>query len=325
MSGNYFPAWPIAMAALIMAFIIPAQGWAYERTPQRSSIVLAAFGTTEPKALSAILHVEAKVKAAFPDCDVFLGFTANRVRDVWRERAKDAAWQKANPGVPAAMYTISNPLAVMGRIQDQGSRTIFVQSLHITNGTEFEDQEAIVKQLALITAFQESKRPFPYLSMGASALGQGGARELDRAAAALKGLAEEAKSKNAALVFMGHGNDHKDVQSYRDFAAAMSKKYGQPVFMGLVEGKPGFDDLLAELKKAKVQKTLLVPLMLVAGDHAINDMAGDDDESLKSRLQSAGFEVEAILQGLGNNDDWANIYVENIRAQIEAFQKAAGK
>ncbi len=77
----------------------------------------------------------------------------------------------ANPRVPAAIYGIGNPLAVMGRIQDEGSRTIFVQSLHIINGTEFEDQAAIVKQLAHITAFQESKRPFPYLSLGASALG----------------------------------------------------------------------------------------------------------------------------------------------------------
>ncbi len=103
----------------------------------------------------------------------------------------------------------------------------------------------------------------------------------------------------------------------------MNKKYGQPVFMALVEGDPSFDDALAALKKAQVKKVLMAPFMLVAGDHALNDMAGDEEDSLASLLKKAGIETEAVIQGLGSNDDWANIYIERIQAQIEAAKKPA--
>ena len=330
MTGSYLkPEW-LAAAALTLPLILTL-AWAappaaaYERQARPPAIVLAAFGTTEPGALAAILNVEKKVRAAFPQNEVFLAFTANQVREVWRARAGNRAWKAAHPGVPARIYGVANPLAVMARIQDEGARPIFVQSLHITNGTEFEDQLAIVESLAEIKAFQESKRPFPYISLGASALGRGTAKELERAAAALKNLAAEAQAEGAALVLMGHGNDHKNIKSYRNFAAVMSRKYGLPVFMGLVEGRPNFEELMAALKKAQVGKVLLAPFMLVAGDHARNDMAGPEEDSLVSRLRAAGLEVQTRMKGLGANDDWAALYVERLRDQFAAWEKTSAQ
>jgi len=321
MSGFFLRFWPLLAAVLILPLMLPSLASAYERKPQKPAIVLAVFGTTEPRALSAILNVEKKIQKAFPEADVFMGFTSNRVREVWHERARNKAWRAANKNVPAELYTIANPLAVMARLQDEGSRPIIVQSLHITNGTEFDDQKAIVETLAKITAFQEAKRPFPWLSMGDSALGRGKTADLEKAAAAMKGWVDEARSQGAALVLMGHGNDHVDVKSYRELTSVMVKKYGPMVFMALVEGKPSPDDMLEALKKSGVKKVLLAPFMLVAGEHARNDMAGDEEDSLASRLKAEGITVKAKLQGLGSVEAWAQIYVDRIKDQWPAYQK----
>jgi len=312
----------LLLAALALVFLVAAPAQAYDREPQKTAIVLAAFGTTDVEALEAILNVEKKVKAAFPDHDVHLAFTSNIIRGIWHDRADDAAF-KAENKVPEELYVIGNPLTVLAQIQEAGSRDILVQSLHITNGSEFGDLKNIVTQLAGIDALQESKKPFPYLVLGDSALSSGSAAELDRAAKALAGLVEEAKRDGSALVLMGHGNEHLDVKSYRDFAAAMNKMYGHPIFLGLVEGDPGFDQVMGDLKKANVKKVFMAPFMLVAGDHAKNDMAGEEDDSWAKQFQAAGITVRTSLKGLGTIDQWADIYVERLKALDEAHKKAA--
>lgn len=316
--------WLSLFMALTMILMVPSLVQAYEREAKKPAVVLAAFGTTEVDALDAILNVEKKVKAAFPDYDVHLAFTSNIIRDVWHKRADDAAFKKANPGLER-LYEISNPLTVMALIQEDGSRPILVQSLHITNGSEFEDQKNIVNQLAGIKALQESKKPFPYLMLGDSALGDGSQVNLDRAARALSSLVDLAKADNSALVLMGHGNEHLDVKSYRDFAVAMNKMYNYPIFIGLVEGSPDYESVLAELKKAEVKSVFLAPFMLVAGDHAKNDMASDEEDSWATQLKAAGFTVKTHVKGLGQIDGWADIYVERLKALDAEFKKKAAK
>lgn len=312
----------LALTLALASTLFTGRAQAYERSPQKPAIVLSAFGTTEVEALEAILNVEKRIKAAFPDYDVHLAFTSNIIRHKWQARGADKAFQKENPGLER-LYDIKNPLTVLAMIQEGGSRNILVQSLHITNGTEFDDQKNIVTQLAGIKAFQESKKPFPYLVLGDSALGAGGAAQLERAARALESLVAEAKKDGSVLVLMGHGNEHMDVKSYREFAKAMNKMYNYPVYMGLVEGSPGYDDVLAELKKGQNKKALLAPLMLVAGDHALNDMAGDEDDAWAVMLKKEGFEVRTHLKGLGLLDSWADIYVERLKALDAQMKKAA--
>lgn len=312
------------ITALTLVLLASPLARAYEREPQKTAIVLAAFGTTEVEALESILNVEKKVKAAFPNHDVHLAFTSNIIRDVWHKRADEAAFKKKNPGLER-LYTIANPLTVMALIQEDGSRAILVQSLHITNGSEYGDLKNIVTQLAGIDALQESKKPFPYLSLGGSALGDGSQANLDRAARALSPLVDLAKADNSALVLMGHGNEHLDVRSYRDFAALMNKMYNYPIFLGLVEGSPDYEAVLADLKKAKVKNVLLAPFMLVAGDHAKNDLAGDEEDSWATQLKAAGFGVKTHVKGLGLIDGWADIYIERLKALEADYQKKAAK
>ncbi len=312
----------VLAVVLALAVLFPALARAYERKPRKPAIVLAAFGTTDVEALEGIMNVEKRVKAAFPDYDVHLAFTSNIIRDIWHQRADDAEFKKEHPGLEE-LYAITNPLTTMALIQEEGSRPIVVQSLHVTNGSEYGDLESIVTQLGGIRALQESKRPFPYLALGYSALGDGGAVNLGRAAEALKSLVDLAKADGSALVLMGHGNEHLDVKSYRDFATAMRVMYDYPVFLGLVEGDPGYETVLGELKKAKVKSVMLTPFMLVAGDHAKNDLAGEEEDSWVSQLKKEGFTVKTHLKGLGTIDAWADLYVERLKDLDADFKKTA--
>jgi len=307
------------LLVMALALVLPTPGRAAEKAPKKPAIVLAAFGTTDVEALKAIQNVESRVKAAFPGYDVHLAFTSNIIRKVWHDRANDAEFKKANPGLDE-FYVIQNPITTLAMIQEEGFRPILVQPLHVTNGSEFDHVKSIVTQLAGITALQEHKIPFPYLAIGDSALGKGEDANLQRAAKALEPWVNEAKADKAALVLMGHGNEHMDVKSYRDFAEAMNKMYSYPIYLGLVEGKPEFDEVMAGLKKGKEKNVLVVPFMLVAGDHAKNDMAGDEDDSWINMLKAEGYQAKAKVEGMGLNNSWADIYVERLRS-LEADLK----
>jgi len=308
---------------LTPVFMIPAFAQADEPKDRKTTVVLAAFGTTDVEALESILNVEKRVKAAFPDYDVRLAFTSNIIRSIWHERGCDEAFKKENPGLDE-LYEIANPLTVLAQIQENGPRPVLVQSLHVTNGSEYGFLKNIIGQLSGIKALQESKNPFPYLALGESALGDGGQADLEKAAKALKPLVDMAKADGSALVLMGHGNEHLDVKSYRDFAACMNKVHGHPIFLGLVEGDPDFDVVLKDLKAAKVKSVFMAPFMLVAGDHAKNDMAGDEEDSWANQLKAEGFTVKTYVKGLGMIDSWADIYVDRLKA-LDAEYKKAGK
>ena len=93
-------------------------------------------------------------------------------------------------------------------------------------------------------------------------------------------------------------------------------------YIGTVEAEPGLEDVIAAMKeKGTYKKVVLAPLMVVAGDHANNDMAGDDDDSWKSILEKEGFEVECILEGLGQNASIRQIYTDHTRAAVDAAAK----
>ncbi len=307
----------LALALFLMVVLSPSQiqaGPGGDSGPElgKPAIVLAIFGTSEPAALKAIENVDKRIRAAFPDYDVYQAYTSNIIRDKWHGRATDEEFKKANPGLDK-LYSVQHPLTVLANIYEDGPRPIMVQSLHIVNGSEFGFVENIVTNLSEIEAMQAAKKPFPYLVLGESALGKGTEADLNRAAKALEPLAKAAKEADASLLLFGHGNGHLDIKSYHDFPAAMTKMYGQKAYLGLVEGEPTFEQVLAELKKDKVKKIYLAPFMLVAGDHTINDMVGPEEDSWINMLKKEGFEVVPYAVGLGEIDSWADIYVERLK------------
>ncbi|MDR2406124.1 MAG: sirohydrochlorin cobaltochelatase [Deltaproteobacteria bacterium] len=298
---------------------------AYERKPQKPAIVLAAFGTTEVPALPAILNTIKRVRDAFPDYDVHIAFTSNQIRDTWHQRSTDDSFKKANPDIPDEIYNVKNALAVLADIQDLGPRLIIVQSLHFADGEEYTDLAGLVKALSGYNTMKAVLKPFPWIALGVPALGTGDGQPayIDVAVKALEPYVTEAKNANANLVFMGHGNENLTQKIYAKLQAALRKAYNNNIYIGAVEAEPHADGIIAEIQKVPdAPKSILVaPLMLVAGDHARNDMSGPDPKSWTSQFTAAGFTATPKLQGLGQLDTWVDIFVSHIKA-VEPEVKA---
>ena len=306
------------VCALVLVLSIPAMAGHHQEGPAKKGIVLAAFGTSYPEALGSILNIKKKIEAANPDVPVKLAFTSNIIRKIWQERQDDAAWKKANAGVPEEVLYVKTPLATIADLQNDGYTDITVQALHVFAGEEFEDLQNLVISLDSIRTLKAKFQPFANLALGRPALGMPGdaypyTEDLATGAKALKADVDQAKKMDAALVYMGHGNDFFSTGIYMEMQHVMQETYGYPVFIGCVEGYPNFDAMLAALKASGKKKVLLKPFMIVAGDHASNDMAGDEDDAWKVMLTKAGFKVTTELRGLGSVDTWADLYVAHLK------------
>ena len=123
--------------------------------------------------------------------------------------------------------------------------------------------------------------------------------------------------ENEALLLMGHGTPHIAGMIYGALQTAFRIKEKKQVFIGTVEGWPGLVECISQLKKGGYKTVRLAPLMLVAGDHVRNDMAGDDEDSWKSRLEAGGFEVVCNIEGMGSFASIASLYLQHLKQTLE--------
>ena len=114
---------------------------------------------------------------------------------------------------------------------------------------------------------------------------------------------------------MGHGTEHEVNDVYFKIRTKL-QQMSEQLELACVEAAPLFEDAVKHLKTLNIQKVYLMPLMVVAGDHAMNDMAGDDEDSWKNRLENVGFEAIPVLKGLGENEDFCRIYQEKIEKMM---------
>ena len=144
--------------------------------------------------------------------------------------------------------------------------------------------------------------------------------DLKRAVEALQSDVHEARDKGAALVYVGHGNHVYSTGVYQEMQQLLQQRYPEvPIQIGAVEGMFGTGYVASQLRGSNVKRVLLKPMMVVAGVHARDDMAGEEEDSWRSVLGRAGFEVECTLRGLGENQAWAEIYLRHI---LECAQDA---
>ena len=290
-----------------------------KQKPDKKAIVLAVFGTTYPKALQSLLHLQEKMGHAFPGIPVRMAFTSEIIRSKWARRAKDPKWRTAHPEVPEFIYNVRNPLATIANLQDEGYRHIAVQSTHIFAGEEYQNLKSEIEALDAIKTLRNRDKPFKKIILGRPALGESGdvrpyRADLVTAAEIVKNDAAVARNNKSALVYMGHGNEIFSTGAYVEFEAVLRDANPDlPILVGNVEGFPGPKRILSKLRNANVKRVTLLPLMVVAGDHAANDMAGDEPDSWKNMFEKAGIEVIPVLRGLGELDGWANIYVQHLK------------
>lgn len=283
----------------------------------KTAIVLAHFGTTVPSALEAITTITETVRQAYPGTEVRTTFTSNIIRKVWKKRqAEPQKW--LDQGIPEEILYVKNFIATIGDLLEAGYTNIIVQPSHMYYMEQSYDLQQYVDGLASIHTMKERWKPFTNIVMGRPALGGPGDlhpyhEDIDAVVATLAGDAAHAGKTGAMLVYLGHGNENWSTGIYAETEKKMRKAYPQvATFIGVVEGTPSLEDLLVRMQQEKARKIILRPFMIVAGDHATNDMAGSADNSWKSILTRAGFEVEPVLEGLGSNKDFARIFVSHI-------------
>lgn len=305
---SFFPVKPLVhpLLALLLCVVLGAcaqRHAAPAADAPREGVLLVAFGTSVPEAMPAMQAVDAEFKAAFPGEPVVWAYTSQIIRK-----------KLADEGRPVG--GISDGLA---RLAEDGVKVVRVQSLHIMAGEEFSALER-----AVLLDVKKHPGRFEAVLLGRPMLeSRDDARELAHA------VMDDAKSlrgrKHAALVLMGHGQEHGRAGLTFEGARAVFHEEDGKVFMATVEGARGFDELLRELRAARVKDVVLEPLMLVAGDHARNDLAGDEDDSWASQLKAAGIRVQANLKGLGQIAGARAILVRHARESMDDLTKEPRK
>lgn len=286
----------------------------------KNAIVLAMFGTTVEPALEGLLNIRSKINEKFPNTTIRFAFTSNIIRKVWQERAEDPEYIKNNPNIPKDVLHVKTPLATIADLQNHGYNNIVLQPTHISMGEEFLDLHTYVNSLMNMGTFKKPKyKPFNKVVLGRPALGTYGQKhpyseDIETVAKIMAPDVEHASQEKASLVYMGHGNEFLPGNggAYLELASKMRKMYpGVVTAIGNVEGYPAIEDVIELLNLYNVKKVVLKPFMVVAGDHTLNDMASDEEDSWKSILKENGFEVIAVPEGLGENDEFANIFVDH--------------
>ncbi len=285
----------------------------------KNAVVLAMFGTTVEPALHGLLNIRDQIRQAYPETEIKIAFTSNIIRRIWQKRAGDVDYTKTHPEIPNDILHAQGPLATIANLQDCGYDNIVVQPTHISLGEEYLDLSSYVKALASIETIKARFKPFHALTIGRPAFGTFGKEHpyTEDIVAVVKSLAEDveiAQKNNAALMYMGHGNDYfPSGGAYLQFEKEMRKTYSDvKTYIGTVEGFPSFDEVLTALKKDGIKKVVIKPFMTVAGDHARNDMAGAEPDSWKSMLEKEGIEVIPVLKGLGEQDEFARVFVSHL-------------
>ena len=285
----------------------------------KKAIVIASFGTTYPSGLKSIINIINHVKREFPETKVKVTFTSNIIRKIWEKRQSEAKkW--LSQGIPEEVLYVKGIVATLGELADRGYKTIIIQPTHIYHGEEFSDVLEYARALNSIQTIKKKWKPFTKIVVGRPALGTYGPvhdyhEDITKGVKALKSDVDLARKKGAVLVYMGHGNEFFSTGIYAETQKEFRKQYPDvQTFIGTVEGYPSLADVVSALKShAKYRKVVLKPFMIVAGDHANNDMAGDDSDSWKNVIKKAGFKVYPVLEGLGSNNKFAEIFVEHIK------------
>ena len=200
---------------------------------------------------------------------------------------------------------IYNPIQALDYLYEQGYEEVVIQTLHVLCGEEY---------CKLRDQVESYKDKFKKIVLGRPLLSL--IDDYKKTVEAVKTQLPQL-SKGEGVVFMGHGTAHEAHSAYCavDY---MFKQENLPVYIGTVEGYPEIEEVINCLRKDNIKKVYLMPFMLVAGDHATNDMAGDDEDSWKSILLQEGFEVEVILQGLGENIAIRERFLMHAQEALEA-------
>ena len=250
----------------------------------KKGILVVSFGTSHLDTMGKTIEViEKEMEERFQECNVYRAFTSGMI----------IRKLKRTEGI--SVDTVPEALS---RMASDGIEEVIIQPTHIINGIENDRMmEELMEHMSLFKRIRVGK---PLLSS---------VEDYKKAIHAV--MAETELDDGEMLVLMGHGTDHHANSAYPTLEYTFHALGYSQVLVGTVESFPELKNVMAKLKIAGKKKVALMPFMLVAGDHAKNDMAGEED-SWKSQLEEEGYEVRVIMKGLGEFRGIRQIFVEHI-------------
>ena len=255
----------------------------------KKGILVVSFGTSHLDTMEKTIEViEKEIKERFTDCNVYRAFTSGMI----------IRKLKRTEGI-----SIDTVPEALSRMASDGIEEVIIQPTHIINGIENDRMmEDLMEHMSLFKRIRVGK---PLLSS---------VEDYKKAIHAV--MAETELDDGEMLVLMGHGTDHHANSAYPTLEYTFHALGYSQVLVGTVESFPELKNVMAKLKIAGKKKVALMPFMLVAGDHAKNDMAGEED-SWKSQLEEEGYEVRVIMKGLGEFEGIRKIFLEHIEEAME--------
>ena len=259
-------------------------------------LLVVSFGTSfnDSRRLT-IGAIESALEKAFPEYAVRRGFTSQIIIDHVAKRDGEI---------------IDNMQEALDRAVDNGVKTLVVQPTHLMNGLEYEEMSKAIAQYS--DAFEKISIGQPLLTSD---------EDFQAVAKAITEATADYDDGETAIVFMGHGTEAESNGVYAKMQQVLTDGGYAHYYVGTVEATPSLDDVLEAVKQGSYKRVVLRPLMVVAGDHANNDMAGDEDDSWKTTFEKEGYEVVCEVEGLGALEAVQQLYVEHAQAAVDALAK----
>jgi len=283
----------MVMAICLIAVNCFASGGHGIKNPKKVGILLVAFGSSEASAQVSFENIDKKVKATYPGIPVRWAYTSHIIRKKLAKQGKH----------------LDSPEVALAKMLDEKFTHIAVQSLHTIGGAEYHDLRKTVGAFKLMGGFEKIILGYPLMATQ---------EDMERVVAAIKSVIPKERRSKDAVVFLGHGTHHPSNAFYGALNFMLHLE-DPNIFVGTVEGYPELDLIQNLLLKKKIKKAYLMPFMSVAGDHAKNDMAGDEDDSWKSVLTASGIECVPVLKGTAEFDVFVDIWVEHVGGPLGHF------
>jgi len=271
----------------------------------KKAILVVSFGSTYEDARKVTIDkIEEKINHTFADYDIRRAFTSHIVLKVLKNRDN---------------IHIDTPEEALEKLKNEGYNEVIVQPLHVIPGVEFDYVNNVVNQYKKAKTFESIVVGRPLICFKGEEDGVP-----DDYSIMLDSLSNQLP-QNDTVILMGHGTNHIANAVYCCFESVLRDRGFINVHVATVEGYPTLDRVIPNVKAQGSNEVTLMPLLLVAGDHAKNDMAGDTEDSWKSILEAEGFKVNIYLHGLGENIGVQDIYIQHIHDVINEKFKNVGK
>ncbi|MBM6820664.1 sirohydrochlorin cobaltochelatase [Clostridium saudiense] len=268
----------------------------------KKAILVVSFGTSYLDTLEKTIEkAEKQIRDKFSEYDIYRAFTSHMIIKKLKEKYE---------------IFVDTPEEMLGKLYEAGYEEIIMQPLHMIPGEEF---------IYINKISEVFKEKFEVLKVGRPIFYYQGIEELPEDYSLFIEATKELYEENNAVVLMGHGTAHPANSVYGCLQAVFEDEGYENVFVTTVEGYPNFENVISRVKRKNIREVTLAPLMVVAGDHARNDMASDDKESLKSMLEAEGIKVNVYMKGLGENEKFNKLYINRIDDLINDRYVGAGQ